>query len=227
MLWAMVNTLLLSEARARGFGIYRNVVRRVGLGLEGGRVLTKGRLREILAQEDRTRVLVGQLATVGREVRSTTMQWAWEGKKLDSTVKHMSWVPPWVDAAVEGQVPVGQRFLGEESLLVPDEVGLGRHPSQWWTLNCKYNAAYDVQRLNTASGLGDAAIDDRMEGDKQERFHFTRDNPDLVAYMLALRTELHMRKRRIGAWRASRRDQAGIRMPTASAWVTRVRRWRG
>ena len=94
VLWAMVNTLLLSEARARGFGIYRNVVRRVGLGLEGGRVLTKGRLREILAQEDRTRVLVGQLATVGREVRSTTMQWAWEGKKLDSTVKHMSWVPP-------------------------------------------------------------------------------------------------------------------------------------
>ena len=38
VLWAMVNTLLLSEARARGFGIYRNVVRRVGLGLEGGRV---------------------------------------------------------------------------------------------------------------------------------------------------------------------------------------------
>ena len=32
-----------------------------------------------------------------------------------------------------------------------------------------------------------------MEGDKQERFHFTRDNPDLVEYMLALRTELHMR----------------------------------
>ena len=46
VLWAMVNTLLLSEARARGFGIYRNVVQRVGLGLEGGRVLTKGRLRE-------------------------------------------------------------------------------------------------------------------------------------------------------------------------------------
>ena len=67
MLWAMVNTLLLSEARARGFGIYRNVVRRVGLGLEAGRVLTKGRLREILAKEDRLRVLVGQLSTVGRE----------------------------------------------------------------------------------------------------------------------------------------------------------------
>ena len=136
VLWAMVNTLLLSEARARGFGIYRNVVKRVGVGLEGGRVLTKGRLREILAREDRTRVLVGQLATVGREVRSTTMQWAWEGKKLDSTVKHMSWLPPWVDAGAEGEEPVGRRFLGTDSLLVRDEVGLGRHPSQWWTSSC-------------------------------------------------------------------------------------------
>ena len=39
VLWAMVNTLLLSEARARGFGVYRNVMRRVGFGLQGGRVL--------------------------------------------------------------------------------------------------------------------------------------------------------------------------------------------
>ena len=63
-MWAMVNALLLSEARARGWGIYRNVMRRVGFGLEGGRVLTKGRLREILEQEDRMRVLVSQLSTV-------------------------------------------------------------------------------------------------------------------------------------------------------------------
>ena len=53
-----------------GFGIYRNVMRRVGLGLEGGRVLTKGRLRSILQDEDRCRVLVNQLSTVGRSVRS-------------------------------------------------------------------------------------------------------------------------------------------------------------
>ena len=66
VLWAMVNCLLLSEARARGFGIYRNVVRRAGLGLEGGQILTKQRLREILESEDRMRVLVGQLSTVGR-----------------------------------------------------------------------------------------------------------------------------------------------------------------
>ena len=115
VLWAMVNTLLLSEARARGWGIYRNVLRRVGFGLQGGRVLTKGELRGILQQEDRMRVLVSQLSTVGREVRSTTMQWSFESKKLDSTVKHMSWVPPWVNRqggaeAVEEQ-PLGRRFM--------------------------------------------------------------------------------------------------------------------
>ena len=77
VLWAMVNALLLSEARGRGFSIYRNVVRRGRLGLEGGRVLTKGHLRAILKEEDRMRVLVSQLSTVGREVRSTTMQWAY------------------------------------------------------------------------------------------------------------------------------------------------------
>ena len=29
------------------------------------------------------------------------MQWAYEGKKLDATVKHMSWRPPWVQAPEE------------------------------------------------------------------------------------------------------------------------------
>ena len=188
VLWAMVNTLLLSEARSRGFGIYRNVMRRVGFGLQGGRVLTKGRLREMLAQEDRMRVLVSQLSTVGREVRSTTMQWAYEGKKLDSTVKHMSWVPPWVDVGEGDEEHVGRRFLGPDSVAVPDDMGLGRHPSLWWTLNCRYNAVYDVQRMNTKSRLGDASVDPRDAGDREERFLFARDNPDLVAYMLALRT---------------------------------------
>ena len=84
VLWAMVNNLLLSEARARGFGIYRNVMKRVGFGLQGGRVLTKRELRGILEQEDRMRVLVSQLSTVGRDVRSTTMQWA---KGRSSTVR--------------------------------------------------------------------------------------------------------------------------------------------
>ena len=198
VMWAMVNTLLLSEARSRGFGIYRNVMRRVGFGLQGGRVLTKRELRGILEKEDHMRVLVSQLSTVGRDVRSTTMHWAYEGKKLDSTVKHMSWVPPWVrhrdvnGGAVESP---GARFMDENAgdVRVDDNVGLGRHPSLWWTLNCKYNAAYDVQRLNTDGTAGRAGLRTRGEGDKEERFDFARDNPDLVAYEMALRTELHMR----------------------------------
>ena len=194
VIWSMVNTLLLSEARGRGHSIYRNVMRRVGLGLEGGRVLTKGRLRQILESEDRSRVLVHQLSTVGRGVRSTPMQWAFEGKKLDCTVKHLSWVPPWVRSADPGHLGGGCRYMREgDSWNLEDTVGLGRYPSSWWTLNAKYNAAYDVQRFNVAGEGAKEAIDETMGGYKEERFVFARDNPDLVAYLLTLRTELIMR----------------------------------
>ena len=73
------------------------------------------------------------------------------------------------------------------------EVGLGRHPSLWWTMNCKYNSAYDVQRLNTESTQGVSDVGGSSAGARQERFEFARDNADLVAYMLTLRTELLMR----------------------------------
>ena len=36
------------------------------------------------------------------------------------------------------------------------------------------------------------SVDEAFLGDKQERFEFVRDSPDLVAQMLALRTELLM-----------------------------------
>ena len=75
---------------------------------------------------------------------------------------------------------------------VSDDIGLGRHPCAWWTLNCKYNAAYDVHRLNLESGAREA-LDANAVGRDEVRFLFARDNPDLVAYLLALRTELHMR----------------------------------
>ena len=209
VVWSMVNVLLLSEARRRGYGIYRNVLRRVGFGVQGREVLTKGQLRAILASEDAARTLVGQLSTVGRDVRSTPMQWAYEGKKLDAAVKHLSWVPPWVNfKGPEGDESGGRRYLDTKDApkddggsdqhtatnlrLVDDDVGLGRLPSSWWTLNCKYNAAYDVQRLNLAKG-GKDAVDERVGGNAETRFIFARDNPDLVAFMLALRTELHMR----------------------------------
>jgi len=159
--------------------------------------MTKKRLREILQEEDKSRILVGQLSTLGREVRSTPMQWAYESKKLDATVKYLSWMPPWVERKSDDRddhplQPDGRCFL-DKSKAVPDTVGLGRHPSQWWTMNCKYNAAYDVQRLNVASKLGNESVDESVPGDKQERFEFVRDSPDLVAQMLAVRTELLMR----------------------------------
>ena len=203
VLWAMVNTLLLTEARGKGFGIYRNTIRRVGLGLEGGRIMTKGRLRGILQQEDRARILVGQLANIGRDVRSTTMQWAWESKKLQTAVKHLSWLPPWVDGRDEdGAVPVGQRFMEELEVehqpgrvartrgLVPDDVGLGRFPSLWWTQNTHYNRSFDVQRLNVAATW--------LAGDPEDRFRrarsaFVQENADLVSQIMALRVELTMR----------------------------------
>ena len=87
----------------------------------------------------------------------------------------------------------GALFMGRNDVIVDDEVGLGRHPSMWWTMNCKYNAAYDVQRMNTKSRLGDASVCAGIAGDRQECFEFARDNPDLVAFMLTLRTELLMR----------------------------------
>ena len=122
--------------------------------------------------------------------------------KLDATVKHMSWVPPWVrqDTRSESaEESLGARFMDDDDVRVQDTVGLGRHPSLWWTLNCKYNAAYDVQRLNTDGTAGRAGLRTRGEGDKEELFDFTRDNPDLVAYEMALRTELRScRIQRIG-----------------------------
>ena len=101
----------------------------------------------VTKQEDKARVLVGQLSTVGRDVQSTTMHWAYESKKLDTTVKYLSWMPPWVIRAnEEGEEDHARSFFFKDthSTRKPDTVGLGRHPSQWWTMNCKYNAAYDV-----------------------------------------------------------------------------------
>ena len=125
------------------------------------------------------------------------MQWAYEAMKLDSTVKHLSWVPPWVRVAdSERANKFCEVFFGTDEnnpCVIVDEVGLGRHPSLWWTMNCKYNAAYDVQRLNTPSTQGVSDVGGSTAGARQERFEFARDNPDLVAYMLTLRTELLMR----------------------------------
>ena len=53
LIWAMVNHALLTEGRRRGAAVYRTTLRRVGFGLEGGAVLTKGTLKAMLTPLER------------------------------------------------------------------------------------------------------------------------------------------------------------------------------
>ena len=204
---AMVNQLLLADARRRGAAVYRTTLRRTGMGLHGGGVLTKGELREVLAQDHKRRLLVNQISTLGRDVRSTPMQWSYEGKKLDATVKFMSWLPPWVVPGADKEEAPGRRFLRESCGDFEDQFGLGRHLSTWYTLNCKYNAAFDVQRLNVGARGREAEVLGEPGGkSKEERFVFARDNPDLVMFELSLRTELIMRMVMPSVLRHSKED---------------------
>ena len=95
--------------------------------------------------------------TLGRNVLSTPMQWADEGKKLDCAVKHVSWAPPWVrprSGGGEDKVPLETLLASEplcyigENLMVDDAVGYGRIPAVWWTLNQRFNYDYELHRLN-------------------------------------------------------------------------------
>ena len=119
------------------------------------------------------------------------MQWSYEGKKLDAGVKHISWHPPWVIPAGD----VADEFAGllPENHRVRDAVGLGRIPSAWWTVNCKYNAVYDVHRLNVSDLLNREAVESYHDVRPQARYDFVRRAPDLVATAHVVRAELIMR----------------------------------
>ena len=69
----------------------------------------------------------------------------------------------------------------------------GPHPSVMVTLNCKYNTVYDIHRLNVASRFARAAVENLRDEHDLVRFEFIRDAPDIATFMVALRTELHMR----------------------------------
>ena len=129
--------------------------------------------------------------SVGRDVRSTPMQWSYEGKKLDCAMKHISWRPPWVEGD-EGEEDAAALLLGENRR-VEDLVGLGRMAAAWFTLTCKYNAAFDIHRLNAEVEGASLAVDPGSTAGDQHRFQFIWDAPDIAAFMVALRTELHMR----------------------------------
>ena len=63
----------------------------------------------------------------------------------------------------------------------------------WFTLNCKYNTAYDIHRLNVAAQFARPAVESLEDEHRQVRFDFSRDAPDIVTYMVSLRAELQMR----------------------------------
>ena len=136
---------------------------------------------------------MNQLQIMGRDVRSTPMQWAYEKKKLDAAVKCLSWRPPWVrPLAGQEQGSLESGFI-EEAFRVDDDLGLGRIPFTWGTLNCRYNFAYDVQRMNVGAEYARAALVSKMDEQNHVRFAFTRDSPDIVAEMIGLRMELLMK----------------------------------
>ena len=152
VVWAMVNTVLIGEASGKGFAVHRNLLRREGFRGLGAHVLTKGRLRAMLEDEEAVRFVVHQLMVVGKDVRSTPMHWAYQGKQLDCIVRHLSWRPPWVrepnsgDAGDDVFVRLGsmkaidgQRLPG---CCVDDTVGLGRTAYPWFILSCAYNSLY-------------------------------------------------------------------------------------
>ena len=185
--------MLLAEARGKGFAVYRQTMRRFGgrFGRHAERqVLTKARLREMLQREDTARALVGSISTCGRDVRSTSMHWGHEGKKLTAAVQFLSWLPPWVKPRT-GFDDV-ETFIDDEHR-VEDRHGLGRIPTTWWTLNANYNRRYDIHRLNASSALAREALRTDSDNAADVRFNFVRSAPDLVAFMIALGTELSMR----------------------------------
>ena len=117
IVWALVNSVLVGEAAGKGFAVHRNVMKRLGGRVEGTSVLTRRRLREMMENEESCRAIVGQLMTVGRDVRSTPMQWSYEGKKLDCAVKHLAWRPPWVKSSEVGEPDSAAPFVEPDQMV--------------------------------------------------------------------------------------------------------------
>ena len=90
LVWALVNSELLSEAAGKGHVVHRLALRRQGFRIVGDAVLTRRHLREMIECEATSRSLVHQLMTVGREVRSTPMDWAYRAKQTRATIQHLS-----------------------------------------------------------------------------------------------------------------------------------------
>ena len=144
---SLVNTLLVLESMVKSRQVHRIAMRRLGGRVVGAEVLTRRALRDLFESEHTKRMVVGQILSVGKDVRSTVAHWNQQQKMLDCAVKTVSWRPPFVENATLGAADPMVGLLGK-SIQVPDRIGLGRIPSMWWTLNNKYNGLYDVHRFN-------------------------------------------------------------------------------
>ena len=187
LVWSITNTVLLEETRGKGRIVQRNALNRMGARLDPERHMTRNELRSLLQDEDVAGKLVHSLMTVGQSVRSTPMQWADEGKKLDCAVKHLSWAPPWVrprpqgDGSVAADLASAPRCFIGENLMVEDEIGYGRIPAVWWTLNQRYNYDYELHRLNVKDREATAtALRANDTEARRHRFDFVRDAPDVL-----------------------------------------------
>ena len=130
VIWALVNSELVREAAGKGYAVHSVLMKRLRGTVVGGAVLTKRDLKRVMEDEEALRAMVNQLQIMGRDVRSTPMQWSYEKKKLDAAVKCLSWRPPWVrPLGDEGQSALERAFM-EADYCVKDDLGLGRIPSR-------------------------------------------------------------------------------------------------
>ena len=205
LVWAITNMLLLQETRGKGYVVQKNALGRMGARMDPSRHMTRDELRAALKDEELARSLVNSLMKVGQDVRSTPMQWAAEGKKLDCAIKHVSWAPPWVrpcrspsrgEECSDLDVRMASAplcYIGENELM-EDKVGYDRIPAVWWTLNHRYNYDYEVHRLNVRDRAATRhAVTSNDAEAKRHRFNFVRDAPDVVVKLHSLRAELHMK----------------------------------
>ena len=142
VLWSLVNSQLLHEARGKCYGVWKTALKKVGNRVHGLAHVTKAQLREMLEDEQQSKMLGYLLMSIGKDVRSTPMAWSYEGKKLDAAVKHMSWRPLWMQPTDTQRRPedlcenLRAPLLGDNKI-IGDDLGLNRRGAIWWTLNGK------------------------------------------------------------------------------------------
>ena len=91
------------------------------------------------------------------------------------------------DTPAQPSAPAVWRALPRQ--ISHDTHGYGRIPAFWFTLNCPYNYLYEIHRFqDNADSLRPGDVESR-----RMRYQWCVDNPDIVTFLHALRTELLVR----------------------------------